>query len=154
MEPPYPAVERLVPHGPPMRLVDEIVGTVPDGIVCRTRIGDDFVFLRGDEVDIAVTIELVAQAIACYSGLRDHAEGSVPKPGLLVGCRTAKFVAPCLRRGDELLITARSQWVREPVASFTGDVTRDGEVIASVELSVVIASKETLAAALEGAGRG
>jgi len=154
MQKTFPDVDRLVPHGPPMRLVDAIVDEIPDGIVCRTKIGDDFVFLKGDEVDVAVCIELVAQAIACYSGLRDHAAGNAPKPGLLVGCRTAKFVAPCLKRGDDLRITARSQWVREPVASFTGEVTRDGELLASVELSVVIASEDQLKAALEGSNRG
>lgn len=146
---PFPDVAELLPHGPPMRLVDGIVETVPDGIVCRTRIGDDFVFLRGDEVDVVVTIELVAQTIGCYAGLRDHAEGKPSRPGLLVGCRTARFVAPCLRRGDDLLIRVTSQWVRESVASFTGEVTRDGQLVASVELSVVIATMEQLAGGLD-----
>ncbi len=154
MEKRYPGVDRLLPHGPPMRLVDAIVEEIPDGIVCRTHIGDDFVFLKGNEVDVAICIELVAQAVACYAGLRDHAEGNLPKPGLLVGCRTATFIAPFLKRGDDLRITAKSQWVREPVASFTGEVTRDGELVASVELSVVIASAEQQKTALEGNRRG
>jgi predicted hotdog family 3-hydroxylacyl-ACP dehydratase len=69
--------------------------------------------------------------------LTDRRAGKKPQPGLLVGCREAKFFGEGLRVGDELLVTARALWTRPPVASFAGEVKRGGEVLAKVEVSVV-----------------
>ncbi len=146
----FPPVDRLLPHGPPMRLVDAVVAESEDGLVCRARIGDDFVFLRDGEAEIAVCVELVAQTVGCLVGLRDVREGRAPKPGLLVGCRDARFHAEKLRRGDELTIEIKTQWIREPVASFVGSVVRADDVLADVEL-VVVSAEGDLAEAYRGA---
>lgn len=134
---PYPSVEQLLPHGPPLRLIDSILGEVDEGVICRVDVGEEFVFLRDGEAELVVCVELVAQAIGCLAGLRDHRSGQKPKPGLLLGCRDARFEGAPLRPGDQLTVTAKSQWVREPIASFTGSVERRGERIAEVEIMVI-----------------
>jgi predicted hotdog family 3-hydroxylacyl-ACP dehydratase len=120
-----------------MCLVDSIVEEIEGGLVCKVVIDDAFVFLRDGEVDGAVCIELVAQSIGCMAGLHDLRQGRKPRPGLLVGCRQARFDGRRLRRGDELRVTVERQWVREPAASFLGKVERDDAVLASMELCVV-----------------
>jgi predicted hotdog family 3-hydroxylacyl-ACP dehydratase len=143
----YPPLESLFPHRPPMRLLDSIVGEIDDGLVCKVVVRDDFVFLRDGEAEVVVCVELVAQSVACYAGLRDARRGLPPKNGLLVGCRDARFQGESLRVGDELTVSVKSQWVREPVASFSGRVLRGDELLAEVEV-VVISAEGDLAQAL------
>ncbi len=141
----FPPVEQLLPHGPPMLLVDSIVDEIDDGLICKAVIADDFVFLRDGEASVAVCVELVAQTIGCYAGLRDHRAKRPASPGLLVGIRSATFLpGAVLRSGDELRTTVRSRWVQEPVASFTGEVVRGEEVLATVEMSVAASTPEML----------
>lgn len=137
-----------------MRLIESVVEERSDGIVCRVVIDDRFVFLRDGTAEIAVCMELVAQAVGCCVGLEELRRGEEPRGGLLVGCRQADFAPGRLHAGDELLVTVEKLWVREPIASFSGEVTRvrrdptgattkpakpgeAGEQLASVELSVV-----------------
>jgi predicted hotdog family 3-hydroxylacyl-ACP dehydratase len=133
----FPPVDTLLLHEPPMRLVDEVVGELPSGIVCKTTISPKFVFLRDGEVDALVCVELVAQAVACYVGLAEVRENQAPRGGLIVGCRDARFHVERLRLGDELLIRASRTWIRHPAASFSGEVSRNGTILATVELAVI-----------------
>lgn len=120
-----------------MRLVESIVDELDDGLVCKVVVDDDFIFLRDGGAEVAVCVELVAQSVGCCVGLADLRRGEEPRPGLLVGCREAQFYGDALCPGDVLLVRVRRLWVREPVASFSGEVTRDGERLASVEVCVV-----------------
>jgi len=120
-----------------MRLVESVVEELVDGVVCKVVVGDDFVFLRDGEAEAAVCVELVAQSVACFVGLLDAREGITPRPGMLVGCRDARFYADKLRVGDELLVRVRRQWIRESMASFSGEVVRGDDLLATMELSVV-----------------
>lgn len=120
-----------------MRLIESIVDELDDGLVCKAVVHEDFVFLRDGGAEVAVCLELVAQSIGCYAGLADLRRGATPRPGLLVGCREARFCGDPLCLGDVLLVKVQKLWVREPVASFTGEVTREGERLARVEVCVV-----------------
>lgn len=120
-----------------MLLVDEIVEELPAGLVCKAAIRDDFVFLRGEEVDALVCVELVAQAVGCCVGLADVRQNDAPRGGLIVGCRDARLFVEKLHLGDELLVRVKREWVREPAASFSGEVRRGDELLATVELAVV-----------------
>jgi predicted hotdog family 3-hydroxylacyl-ACP dehydratase len=134
---PFPPVEALLPHAPPMRLIDSITEEIEGGLVCKVVVDDGFVFLRDGEAELAVCIELVAQCIGCLAGLRDLRRGSPPRPGLLVGCRDARFHGEKLRAGDELAVKVETQWIREPVGNFRGQVKRRGDVVAEVEVMVI-----------------
>jgi predicted hotdog family 3-hydroxylacyl-ACP dehydratase len=132
-----PGVERLLAHGPPMRLIDSVVEAHTKGVTCRAKIAEDFVFLRDGEAESVVSVELVAQAIGCFVGLSDFRDGHPPRKGLLVGVREASFSEKKLRVGDELVVTAEEQWIRESAASFSGEVRRGDELLARVVLLVV-----------------
>ena len=130
-----------------MRLIDTLVEESSDSLVCRTTIREDFPFLRDGEADVIVCMELVAQAVACLTGLVDHRRNIDPRPGLLVGCRDAHFTGASLRVGDELCNTVKKRWVRDPVASFEGFVERDSQRIA--ELDVTVVATDDIAGAME-----
>jgi predicted hotdog family 3-hydroxylacyl-ACP dehydratase len=133
----YPTVANLLPHRPPMRLIDAILDEKERGLVCRVVIRDDFPFLERGEAELVVCVELIAQSVGCFTGLVDQRNGKRPRPGLLVGCRDARFAGDPLRRGDDLTVTIETRWVREPVACFLGRVDRASARIASAEVTVI-----------------
>jgi predicted hotdog family 3-hydroxylacyl-ACP dehydratase len=131
-----------------MILIDAIVDEVPGGVVCRATIGPDSLFVRDGAASSVVCVELVAQSVAAFVGLTDRREGGEPRGGLLVGCRDAQFHVEHLSVGDDLRVSVRRQWIREPAASFAGAVKRGTELVATVELTVV--SGESVASLLAG----
>ena len=136
-----------------MRLLDEVVGESEETLVCRTTIREEFPFLREGEAEVAVCLELVAQTVACLTGLSDRRRNAEPRPGLLVGVRDAKFVGAPLRVGDELDTTVTKRWVRDPVACFHGFVERRSERIAELEVTVVATDDlDSAMEALQNAG--
>jgi len=143
----YPPVAKLLPHGPPMMLVDSIVDETEGGLVCRVVIAPDFPFLKDGEAELVVCVELIAQTVACLPGRVDHKKGTPPRPGLLVGCRDARFSGEPLRPGDDLTVAVQTRWVREPVACFVGSVDRASARIADAE--VVVVATNDVATAME-----
>jgi len=92
-------------------------------------------------VDVATTVELVAQAAAAWLALRDAARGedgelepelmpvgvARPEPGMLVGVHAARFLAPHLGVGERLEITVRESWSRGPLVQVSGRVLRPAD---------------------------
>ncbi|HWM86049.1 MAG TPA: hypothetical protein VNO33_09430 [Kofleriaceae bacterium] len=133
-----PAID-FVPHRPPMLFIDTVGEETEDSVVCHATIRPGCVLLDGDVVRPVALIELVAQACAAYVGVKAHAEGKPPQVGMLVGCREAEFLADGVVVGDELTIIVNRVFGQVQVGAFTGVVSRAGQVIARVHLSVVSA---------------
>ncbi len=133
---PGPELAELVPHRPPMRLLDSVVAHGERTITCAATIGPDHAFLEDGAVDVLVCVELVAQAVAAYVGYQDYLAGRRPKAGFIVSCREASFEVSALALGDSLTVEARHVWGETEVGSFKGSVQRGGIVVATVELGV------------------
>jgi predicted hotdog family 3-hydroxylacyl-ACP dehydratase len=143
---PSPELAELVPHRGPMLLLDSVVAHGERDITCLASIGEDHAFLEGEEVDILVCVELVAQAVAAYVGKRDLLAGIKPAIGFLVSCREALFEVPTLALGDRLTVLARHVWGDKDLGSFKGEVRRDGVTVAKVELGVYRGSLDAVLA--------
>jgi predicted hotdog family 3-hydroxylacyl-ACP dehydratase len=133
---PSAELAELVPHRAPMLLLDSVVLHGDRAITCEATIREDHPFLEAGEVDVVVCVELVAQAVAAYTGYRDRLAGRRPELGFIVSCREASFEVPSLALGDSLTVEARHVWGEIQVGSFKGTVQRNGATVASVELGV------------------
>ncbi|MDH5493474.1 MAG: hypothetical protein OEY14_16085, partial [Myxococcales bacterium] len=80
-----PAPQTLLPHRPPMLLLEEILRWEPGRIVCRAELGPDHPFLApgGAGAPSALCAELLAQAAGLEHGL-GLPQGVEPQAGLLV----------------------------------------------------------------------
>ena len=88
----YPAIDRLVPHRPPMLFVDRIIGEDGATTLAEHRVTADNLFLvPGKGVPAYVVFEMMAQGICATDGLRRYRRGQDPELGFLLGCR--KFAA-------------------------------------------------------------
>lgn len=114
--PPWPAVAQLIPHRPPMLLVEEIVDRREDELVCRGSLPCSTPFL---------TLELVAQTAAVMAALED---GEVPgetetATGYLAAIRDARFLVREIPSGRPLLATVRKLRSLPPLRKYSVTVT-------------------------------
>ncbi len=104
----YPSVELLIPHQPPMRLVERIVGEIEDGLVVIARV-DATAWYADKEgfMPAWIGIELMAQSISAWAGLQASRSGLPPLKGFLIGTREYKSYSPRFNAGEELFIEVR-----------------------------------------------
>lgn len=99
----WPLAE-LLPHAGNMILLDSIESWDEESIVALARVGADELFAGPDGSWPAwLGIELMAQAVAAYAGLRAKSSGGQVQLGFLLGtrkfdCNVAQFPADTLLR--------------------------------------------------------
>lgn len=134
---PMPA-ESLIPHRPPMRLVDELVIWGVEGGEVTARATADSPFAAADgRLEAVALVELLAQAYATLHGYEDRCQGRPPKMGFLVGSRSVRIEQEA-RVGDELRVTIRTVAELEGFALAEGEVRRGADLIAAGSLKLWI----------------
>lgn len=116
-------LDRLIPHRPPLRLVEEIVGECGGEFICRGRIPLE---LAADGwTSPLLAVELGAQAAAVLGALeRARAEGDAEAPpiGYLVTIRDAQIAAPAIRAGEPLTARVRQAGSVHPLTKYAVSV--------------------------------
>lgn len=132
---PLPA-EMLVPHRPPMRLIDELVGFDGSRGVVEASVQPGNVLVREDgSVEPMAIIELIAQSFAAVKGYSDLLEGKPLKKGFLVEVKHFVFNGTLLERDKVSVVIERIGETAE-FALAEGKVIREGETIASGKVMV------------------
>jgi predicted hotdog family 3-hydroxylacyl-ACP dehydratase len=137
-----PPLAEVVPHRPPMLLLDAVTRWEGKRIACRVVLRDDSPFVEAGRAPATLAIEYMAQSIAAHVGLRGRARGEGVQIGYLIGARDVSLPAEDFRVGDVLRVTAAHVWGDERLGSFACVVERGGRAVASGTLSVVRAGAE------------
>lgn len=132
----YPNLASLLPHKPPMVLLDGIVGYSETHIVASVRICADSMFLRNGKVRSVVALEYMAQAIAAHAGMQGYKLGVPPKIGYIIGVPLMEFQADSFDLGDELRVHAEHIGEAGELAQFACRTFRSQIEVASATLSV------------------
>jgi predicted hotdog family 3-hydroxylacyl-ACP dehydratase len=143
-----PAVESLLPHRDPMRLVRVIVETSAalDRIHCIAVIpaNNPLATLAGGERAPAfLGLEAAAQAAAALEALsrRENApDNPGPRLGYLVGVREAIFHTPDLPVAAPLTVTVQAAGSAPPLAVYEIRVEADGAVVVTGIISTYVLS--------------
>lgn len=101
-----PAIAELVPHQPPMLLLDELAHCSADSVVCRLAVRADGLFDRDGLVPAWLGIEYMAQAVAVFSGVEHWRAGEPTRIGFLLGTRRFHSNVSSLRVGQVLEVSA------------------------------------------------
>ena len=83
----FPPIEALVPHKPPMLLLDRVLSYSTDYVSCEVEIRVDSPFVRDGVVPAIVGLEYMAQCVAAFAGLSARHKGEAPRIGFLLGSR-------------------------------------------------------------------
>ncbi|MCB9566572.1 MAG: hypothetical protein H6710_05060 [Myxococcales bacterium] len=143
-----PSVAVMLPHRPPMVLIDAVVAYEGDTITCRRTIAADEPYVEeGGVVPAAVAIEYIAQAVAVQRGVDGWLRGLPVSKGVLAAARALELHVDALAVGDELTIRAQALGQMAHIASFRGVVERRGEVVAEAQIQVAEVGDELFAGA-------
>ena len=134
----FPPIAELLPHKPPMLLLDAVTGFEEDAAECSVTIRDSSTFFERGGVPAWVAMEYCAQCIAAFAGLRARQNGGEPRMGLLVAARDLTLHTDVFHAGETLVIRVRREFGEERVGRFECTVTREGVVVATASLSVYL----------------
>lgn len=135
-------LEDLLPHRPPMVLIDEVESfdAASKRLTVRVTITPEQVFyFKGQEgVPNWVAIEYMAQASAALAGCWDkHVAPDQPaRPGLLLGTRKLELKVAKFNVGQTYHVTAENAFSDADAASFSCTMTDDeGQEVATASLN-------------------
>ena len=133
---PY-AIAELLPHGPPMILIDRVIDWDQGRLDAEVEIrGDSVLFEPGQGVPCHAGIEFMAQACGVYAGLEAKQAGLPVRIGFLLGTRQYASHIQWFRLGDVLTISV-SEVLREgPMAVFQCQIRQDGRDVANARLNL------------------
>lgn len=133
-------VAQILPHRPPMLLIDEVVGWEGENLTCRRTIAAGDPFLEGERFPGLALLEVMAQAVAAQRGLIGLARGDPVRVGFLVGCRDVTLRVDTLAIGEELRVVVEPLTSFGLMASYAARTFRGDEEIATAQIQV--AAKE------------
>jgi len=136
-----PSLIELIPHRPPMLLLDRVVSFEAHRVVCAARPSHTSIFARQGAILGVVTLEYMAQATAVCLALGRPHDPAARGQGLLVAARRLLLACAEIRVDTELLVVAALSASAGRAASFDCrvDAAPDGTTLASAELTVYLA---------------
>lgn len=131
-------IASLLPHAPPMLLLDDLIDHGDDFTVAASVIRPDHPFFDAGEgaVPAHVGIELMAQTCGAFSGLRARAAGHPPVLGFLLGTRNFLCRVRWFREGARLIIRSTVSYLDGEMGVFDCGIDQAGTGIASARLTV------------------
>lgn len=133
----YPPIENLVPHGVPMRVLEEMVDWEPGRAVCRMQLRPHAPFVRKNQLATVVALEYLAQAVAACLGYEAYLAGGRIRVGMIVGVRRMEIFEPHIQVGAEIRTEVERVRGDEDVSTFRGQAYADDLVVCGAQMTVV-----------------
>lgn len=128
------AAERLVPHQPPMRMIDALTAVGERTATVAATVTATNPFCREGVLAEAAHLELMAQAAAALHGFRTQVRhDGTPHRGMLVGARDFE-VCDVIRVGDVLNISLHKEASLGTFGVLQAEVRRGDTLVSHAEL--------------------
>jgi predicted hotdog family 3-hydroxylacyl-ACP dehydratase len=140
-----PAIQDLLPHGPPAIMLDAILEQREDGLVCRGRIPPTNPFVADGQAPAWVTLEMVAQATAVLEALGRLQDRRSPRRrrGYLVRVRGARLAPGSIPAGRALRVLATLEGVAPPLGMYRVEVRHGRRQVLEAVLSTYLGADGT-----------
>jgi predicted hotdog family 3-hydroxylacyl-ACP dehydratase len=146
MKPCRYGVAELLPHRPPMILLDEILGYDEGSLSAAVRVGPASLFVESGAVPAHIGFEYMAQACGAFAGVVARERGEPVKIGFVLGTRQYRAHVPSFRCGDRLVVTVSVLYQDEQMGAFDCRIEIAGTLAAEAQLSVYQPDPAQLAA--------
>ncbi len=126
----------LLPHDPPMVLLDRYVSSNETELRAQVNITADSQFYDAKGgVPAYVGIEYIAQAVSAFNGLQDKEAGKKVQPGFLLGSRKVELFTDYFALGSVLDIQVTTSFNDGEMAVFDGLVSHQGAVLVKARIN-------------------
>ena len=133
-------LENLLPHRSPMLLLSRVTFETSDSVGASCTIGEQCKLFTDQNGDVGgwIILELMAQTISVYAGLKNKHPNEPARIGFLLGTRQFSCSRAVIHTGETIDITARCLFFAEPElpSQFECTAAIDGELIAQSNLTV------------------
>ncbi len=130
-------VAELLPHRPPMLLVDELLNDTSESVEVATRVRRDALFTTDEGWPAWVGAELMAQTIGVWGGLYRLRMGQAVQIGFFLGTRRYESSVQHFPVGAQLVISAELELASaQGLGVFNCVITMNGEAVATASLNV------------------
>lgn len=99
-------LEKMLPHKPPMVLVDRLISNDAHSAIVEATIKDDYPFTSGS-IGAWVGLELIAQSAAVLAKLTKQASADKASLGFLLGSRSFTAYIPEFTPGQKVLVEVK-----------------------------------------------
>lgn len=144
----YQTLDQYLPHKAPMILLDQVAEVTEQYSICESIVGESGVlapFLTADgNLPSWYFVELMAQTIGVWNGVRLNDADQLPNIALLLGIRGFSSTVDEAKNGDILKIKADLTLFDETICSFRCYVIHEENVIAQANLVVYEAGDENI----------
>lgn len=132
-----PPIGDLLPHGPEMTLIDEVVSLAEGSFVAAVLIAEDRPFaVQGHGMPAHVGIEYMAQACGAYVGALAHGAGQPVQIGYLLGTRNFHAAKPWFAFGTRLHVHVVEILREDGMGVFDCKIMEGDETVATAQLNV------------------
>ncbi len=127
---------RVVPHKPPMLLIDNLVEVMERASISEMTVRSDMPFVSSaGDLDEAAYPEIISQAIAAQEGFRKSNSKNPELEGFLLGVKNMEIFAAA-KVGDTLRISVYKAAKYGDFGIISGEVSRGDELLARGEIKV------------------
>jgi predicted hotdog family 3-hydroxylacyl-ACP dehydratase len=125
-------LSQLIPHQPPMRLLDTLVSSSERDIEVTAQIttANAFYDPESQAVPAWTGIEYMAQTAAAWVGLQDLNAGKTVEPAFLISSR--QYTAHCAQfaLGQTLRVWVHAHLIEGPLVAFNGAIKHNETLLA------------------------
>lgn len=126
---------KIIPHKPPMRLVDKLVSVKEKMSVTELKVSEDTIFIGEDgKLDEVAYMEIIAQSMAALKGFKNLKNGEKIE-GLLLGTKKLKIHGNA-GVGDTLQTSIYKVCEYGDLGVIKGEILKGKEIIAEGEITV------------------
>lgn len=130
------SISELVPHRGPMLLIDRLLEDDAEMIRVEAEVKPGQLFLTPEGLPAWVGIELMAQTVAAWAGLRSREKNEPVQLGFLLGTRRYECSVPAFPLGARLEIEGRQELVgANGLGVFACRLSLRGELLATAQLN-------------------
>ncbi|HDH05442.1 MAG TPA: radical SAM protein [Nitrospirae bacterium] len=127
---------RLVPHKPPMLIVDELTEVSERSSVSELRIPEDSILIEDDgKIGDVFYLEMVAQSVAALNGFKNMKNGESSIKGFLLGIKNLEILGGA-SAGDKLRVRTCEVAKLDEFGIVKGEVFKGDDLIARGEIKV------------------
>ena len=131
-------INELLPHAPPMVLLDQVERWDKGEVTTSLKIHEKLPFFISDDsyIPAYVGLEYMAQTCGAYAGLEALESGQSVRLGFLLGTRNYHSVVDGFRPGEKLTITAKEVLRQELMGVFDCHIFSEDKEIASAQINL------------------
>lgn len=135
-----PAIERLLPHHPPMRFLSAILQQTGDGLAASASVPGACALVSNGSAPALATIEAAAQAAAAWEALRRWRDdgAAAARIGYLVAMQDVEFFVGRLPADRLFTVSVRLEALSLPLSRYRFEAALEGRLLARGAISTFL----------------